>query len=101
MKHFTDYYYPLIEEYNAPEPFIHIDKYASRNGITRFQETIPGWKYSKDETVQDMSIFTHLISTNSVIDGFDLIDGTNSFDTITGFNYKEFRFIRTIAVYVH
>jgi len=48
-----------------------------------------------------MSIFTHLISTKSAVDGFDLIDGINTFDTITGFNYKEFHFTRVNAVYVH
>jgi hypothetical protein len=74
LKSLTNYYSPLIELYHAPEPFIHIDRYAAGTGITRFQETIPGWMYSKDESMQDMTMFTHLITTQKEVEGFNLVD---------------------------
>jgi hypothetical protein len=77
---------PLIDEFHAPDPFIHIDTYNAGNGITRFHETVPGWMYSKDKGVTDFTIFTHLITTKAEVEGFEPIKGKHEFDTVYGMN---------------
>lgn len=61
-----------LEQDRGTPVFVHIDSYAAMNGITRFLELRPDWKYSKYEGYQSVQDFykagyTHLLTSEPQI----------------------------------
>ena len=81
-------------------PYIHIDNYAAQTGVTRFHEYVHGWKYSKLENIDQVSLkhFTHLISEKPKVEGFtNLIGPVKAFDSI---DFKKRRVVVRDKLYI-
>lgn len=83
-----------------PSPYIHIDVLPAQTGVTRFGETVEGWRYDKSEDLKetDMGRFTHLLTDKPRVEGFTKWFVVKSFDKI---DWLSRRFSYKAGVYVH
>ncbi|XP_026443749.1 dol-P-Man:Man(7)GlcNAc(2)-PP-Dol alpha-1,6-mannosyltransferase-like [Papaver somniferum] len=65
---------------------LHIDTLSAMNGISRFCENSPPWRYSKEEKIPFMEFqhrnFTYLLNEHSSIDGFKCLHVVDGFSRL-------------------
>ncbi|CAG9334020.1 ALG12 [Blepharisma stoltei] len=91
IQDFTKAYTKMKEmDQSMPNPYIHIDVYPAQTGITRFNEYVNNWRYSKKEnlTDDDLQEFTHLITDKPNVKGFTILRAIKGFEKIDWRNRK-------------
>jgi len=74
----------------ASTAHVHIDVAAAMTGVSRFGERMSDqWRYSKEESLKDFSKFTHLLSENATVTGFEVIGSIKGYNGLN-LRWKDF-----------